>query len=81
LRAVYEVPSAKGFVVGDIKINGKSITFGAQIADFITIKLTGLATQLGKSTVPPVNGCATPASVAKLALASAFHHAIAVSRR
>jgi hypothetical protein len=81
LRAVYEVPSAKGFVVGDIKINGRPITFGAQIADFITIKLTGLATRLGKSTVPPVNGCATPASVPKIALASAFRHTIAVSRR
>jgi hypothetical protein len=58
LRAVYEVPSGKRFVVGDIKINGRTIDFGAQIADFTTIKLTGLATRLGKSTVQPVNGCA-----------------------
>ena len=28
LRAVYEVPPDKGFVVGDIKINGKTIDFG-----------------------------------------------------
>jgi len=57
LRAVYEVPAGKGFVVGDIKINGRNIDFGAQIADFITIKLTGLATRIGLSTVAPLNGC------------------------
>jgi hypothetical protein len=58
LRAVYEVPADKGFVVGDIQINGKAIDFGAQIIDFITIKLTGLATRLGKGVVQPVDGCA-----------------------
>lgn len=57
LRAVYEVPQGRNFVVGDIKINGKPIEFGAQIADFITIKLTGLATRIGKSTVAPLEGC------------------------
>ncbi len=57
LRAVYEVPAGKGFTVGDIKIAGRNIEFGAQIADFITIKLTGLATRLGKSNVAPVTGC------------------------
>ena len=61
LRAVYEVPAGRGFVVGDIKINGKPIEFGAQIADFIRIKLTGLATRLGQSTVAPMNGCVEPA--------------------
>lgn len=60
LRKVYEVPAGKGFVVGDIKISGRPIEFGAQIADFITIRLTGLATRLGKSTVRPVDGCAQP---------------------
>jgi hypothetical protein len=57
LRAVYEVPAAKGFVVGDIKIGGRPIEFGAQIADFIRIKLTGLATRIGQSTVAPMSGC------------------------
>ena len=57
LRAVYEIPAGKGFVVADIKIGGKNIDFGAQIADFITIKLTGLATRIGQSTVAPLNGC------------------------
>ena len=62
LRAVYEVPAGRGFVVGDITIDGKPIEFGAQIADFIRIKLTGLATRLGQSTVAPVNGCVEPLS-------------------
>ncbi|MGA8030219.1 MAG: hypothetical protein WB992_24005, partial [Bryobacteraceae bacterium] len=60
LRAVYEVPQARGFTVSDIKINGKKIQFGAQIADFITIKLTGLATRIGQSNIQPETSCATP---------------------
>ena len=57
VRAVYEVPTDRAFVVGDIKINGRPIRFGAQIADFITIKLTGLATRIGSSIHPPIAGC------------------------
>jgi hypothetical protein len=56
LRAVFEVPSEKGFTVSDIKIDDEAIMFGAQIADFITVKLTGLVTRLGESTTTPV-GC------------------------
>jgi hypothetical protein len=59
LRAVYEVPASKGFAVGDIKINGKAIEFGAQIADFIRIKLTGTATRIGQSTIQPFDACVT----------------------
>jgi hypothetical protein len=57
LRAVYEVPAAKGFTVGDITINGLPIAFGAQIVDFITIKLVGQAAGIGKNVVPPVTSC------------------------
>jgi phosphatidylserine/phosphatidylglycerophosphate/cardiolipin synthase-like enzyme len=57
VRAVYEVPAGKGYVVGDIRIAGRPIEFGAQIADFITIKLEGLATRIGQSTAQPFNGC------------------------
>jgi len=57
VRAVYEVPDDRGFPVGDITINGLPIRFGAQIADFITIKLTGLATRLGQSLHAPLAGC------------------------
>ncbi|MBY5523582.1 phospholipase D-like domain-containing protein [Rhizobium leguminosarum] len=69
VRATYEVPAGRGFVVGDIKIDGRPIQFGAQIADFITIKLEGLVTRIGQSTVQPFEGCrgegaAPPAVVA-----------------
>jgi hypothetical protein len=64
LRAVYEVPPGRGFTVGDIEINGRKIEFGAQIADFITIKLTGLATRFGKSSVAPFHGCVQSAGLA-----------------
>ena len=57
LRAVYEVPPDKGFVVGDIKISGDAIEFGAQIADFISIKLVGVACRIGQSQAEPVTHC------------------------
>jgi phosphatidylserine/phosphatidylglycerophosphate/cardiolipin synthase-like enzyme len=57
VRAVFEAPAGQGYVVGDIKSAGKTIDFGAQIADFITIKLEGLATRIGQSTVAPFQGC------------------------
>jgi hypothetical protein len=57
LRAVYEVPAAKGFTVGEITINGLPIAFGAQIIDFITIKLVGQAAGIGKNVVPAVTSC------------------------
>lgn len=56
IRAVFEVPAERGYVVGDIKMAGRNVEFGAQIADFITIKLEGLATRIGQSTVSP-QGC------------------------
>jgi hypothetical protein len=86
LRAVYEVPAGKGFTVGDITVDGKTIEFGAQIADFITIKLTGLATRIGTSTIAPFHGCVRspdaavpPRSFADVAAALA--HRPRISRR
>jgi hypothetical protein len=79
LRAVYEVPSAKGFVVGDIKINGTNIDFGGQIADFIQIKLTGLATRFGSATAAPV-GCVQPVGLLEGAAAQPLSVAQALSR-
>src|ERR1051326_1134427 len=70
LRAVYEVPADKGFTVGDININDNPIEFGAQIADFITIKLTGLATRFGQSTAVPLNGCVEKIALPGAALAA-----------
>jgi hypothetical protein len=67
VRTVFEVPAAKGFAVGDITINGEPIEFGAQIADFITIKVIGQACRFGKSTVPPVTKCVGAAPVMAVA--------------
>ncbi|MDT0610446.1 hypothetical protein [Streptomyces lancefieldiae] len=57
VRAVYQVPPEKGFCVGDITIAGRPIDFGSQIADFITIKLTGIACRFGKSAAEPRTSC------------------------
>ncbi|WP_079422994.1 hypothetical protein [Streptomyces katrae] len=71
VRFVYEVPQDKGFTVGDITINGRPIQYGAQIADFITIKLTAVACRFGQSTTQPKTACAqlAPAPVEPAAVA------------
>ncbi|MBJ8205792.1 hypothetical protein JDS91_31900 [Bacillus cereus] len=45
LRAVYEVPASANFKVGDMTIDGRPIEFGGQIAESITMKLTGVASK------------------------------------
>ena len=72
LRAVLEVPQTKPFAVGDITIAGRRIEFGAQVADFITIKLTGVATRIGQSTVRPVTACVTSAAAPGLEAVAAM---------
>ncbi|GHE50548.1 hypothetical protein GCM10017771_72450 [Streptomyces capitiformicae] len=57
VRAVYEVPAGRGFAVGDITIGGRPIEFGAQIADFVTVRLTATACRLGLSTARPQTAC------------------------
>jgi Dyp-type peroxidase family len=42
-RLEIEVPSDRGLTVSDISIGGEPIRFGGQIAECITVKLTGLA--------------------------------------
>lgn len=64
LRAVYEVPALKGFVVGDIKINGRRIQYGGQIADFVRVKLVGLAFDFGRHKANPI-GCGEEYDVAE----------------
>ncbi|MGH3869684.1 MAG: hypothetical protein ACRDQ4_26995 [Pseudonocardiaceae bacterium] len=61
VRAVYEVPSDKGFTVSDITILSQPINFGAQITDFISIKLTAVACRFGASTAAPM-ACVGPAA-------------------
>jgi hypothetical protein len=53
VRAVFEVPVSEGFSVGDITINGQAIRYGGQIAEHITMKLTGLAFGKGQIQNPP----------------------------
>lgn len=43
LRLEYEVPAAEGFVVGDIRIGGRRIEHGGQIAEHVTVTAAGIA--------------------------------------
>ena len=43
LRLEYEVPPGVGFVVGDIRIGGRRIDWGGQIAEHITCTTAGIA--------------------------------------
>lgn len=42
LHLVFEVPASEGFVVGDIKIGSKTIQYGGQLAEKISVGLFGL---------------------------------------
>jgi hypothetical protein len=48
VRVVFEVPVSAGFTVGDIRIGGEAIKFGGQLAEHITMKLTGVAFGAGQ---------------------------------
>jgi hypothetical protein len=43
LRLVYEVPASEGFVVGDIRIGGRPIEFGGQVAEHLTVTFPAVA--------------------------------------
>jgi hypothetical protein len=43
LRVEYEVPAAEGFVVGDIRIGGRPIELGGQLAEQLTVMIAALA--------------------------------------
>lgn len=43
LRLEYEVPESEGFVVGDIRIGGRRITTGGQMAEHITVSAHTMA--------------------------------------
>jgi hypothetical protein len=69
-RAVFEVPESEGFTVGDITIGGVPIAYGGHIGEHITVKLIGLASELGKFSNKPVvcaaGACADAANPAFL---------------
>jgi hypothetical protein len=43
LRVEYEVPPSEGFVVSDIRIGGRPIRYGGQLAEHITVMAGGVA--------------------------------------
>ncbi|RGB43871.1 hypothetical protein C1646_679808 [Rhizophagus diaphanus] len=57
VRGEYEVPADKGYFVGDIKINGIHINYGAQIADYLTVRIPAVVCRIGQGTVPVLTGC------------------------
>lgn len=46
-RLEVEVPSERGFSISDLRIGGASVLYGGQIAQCITVKLTGVAILAG----------------------------------
>lgn len=82
LRTAFEVPAMKEFTVGDITINGEPIEFGAQIADFITIKVIGQACRFGQSTVRAVTKCVgAPPRMGVAAVEDALAHPVHIAHR
>jgi hypothetical protein len=72
----------KGFTVGDITINGEPIEFGAQIADFIIIKVIGQACRFSQSTVPVVTKCVgAPPIMGVAAVEDALAHPAHIAHR
>lgn len=59
VRAEFAVPDDADFTVSDITIDGEPIKFASQIADHITVKLTGIACRVGESDAKPM-GCVQP---------------------
>ena len=49
MRVEYKVPSGRGFVVGDLKIGGRRIEYGGQLAEQITVSIAGTAGIPGRS--------------------------------
>ncbi len=53
-RLKIEVPAYRGFTVGDIKIGGVNIEYGGHVAECITVKIVGAATNLGSVKNTPI---------------------------
>lgn len=66
VRAVLEVPAGKGYVLGDVLIDGRPIEFGGQVADRIQMTIRAVATRIGQSAAVPVRGCVGDAAGAGL---------------
>jgi hypothetical protein len=46
-RAVFEAPAGEGLTVSDLRVGGRPIEFGGQLAQRMTVKLVGVAAQPG----------------------------------
>jgi hypothetical protein len=64
LRARYEVPASEGFTISDIQIGGEPIAYPGQIAQNITMRLTGIAADPGKHKNSPVACVGAPHTAA-----------------
>ena len=42
LRVVYEVPASEGFAVGDLRIGGRPVDHGGQLAEHVTVAAGGV---------------------------------------
>jgi hypothetical protein len=80
VRATFEVPAAEGYSVSDIKIGNDKIEFGGQIAEFVTVKLTGVACREGHFHNQPL-GCEGGAAPLVVAAAAAAGHQVAKATR
>jgi len=64
LHSRFEVPTGANFTLGDIKVNGKPLKWGSQIADTFKVQLAGTghpaATGEQPETFPPVEKPANP---------------------
>ena len=72
VRAVYEVPEEAGFAVGDIEVDGRPLEFGSQLADHITVRLTGVACRFGQNDAPPMECVRLRLQAGEDALAPSF---------
>ena len=57
LRARYEVPPERGYAIGDVLSDGRPISFGAQLADRVRVRITALVKTAHHTPRPqPCNG-------------------------
>ncbi|KAF8999221.1 hypothetical protein BDZ89DRAFT_1147760 [Hymenopellis radicata] len=58
MRAVMEVPEGRGYVLGDLLVDGNPLEYGGQIADYIKVSLTGRTSDTGgNNQIDPPRKC------------------------
>jgi hypothetical protein len=60
MRAEFEVPSTKDYVLGDLTVKGLPLEYGGQLADFIKISITGRAMDTEGHNQIPLRLCSEP---------------------